>query len=183
VGGTRFADPPDDSHHKINNDTMSHQQHRAACEGADIALIERREGQDRRRHSWRTVTYCGLHGRGRRRQARRKGHNYYLDWYEPKLVFTGFTLLLLSCLDALFTLTLISKGAYEANYFMARLLEAGTGLFVSVKVAITAFGILFLLMHSHFQVLRIGSGKRMLYLLVAVYGLLIAYELILLAVI
>ena len=182
MGGTRFADSPTDSHQKTKNDTMSHQQHRAACEGAAIALIERREGRDRRRHSWRTVTYCGLHGRGRRRQARRKGHNYYLDWYEPKLVLAGFTLLLLSCLDALFTLTLISRGAYEANYFMARLLEAGTGLFVSVKVAITAFGILFLLMHSHFQVLRIASGKRLLPLLVGVYGLLIVYELVLLAV-
>jgi len=63
---------------------------------------------------------------------------------------------------------------------MARLLETGDGLFVAVKVAVTAFGIVFLLMHSHFRVLRITSGKRLLQFLVPVYGLLIGYELVLL---
>ncbi len=162
---------------------MSQHQHHPLFETPHVAQIERRAGGDRRRHSWRTVTYCGLRGRGRRRQVRRSGHSYYLDWYDPKLAVTGLTLLLLSCLDAFFTLTLISRGAYEANYFMARLLETSTGLFVSVKVAITAIGILFLLMHSHFRVLRVTSGKQLLQVLVGVYGLLIAYELVLLAII
>ena len=161
---------------------MIHQQYRPAIDEAATAIAERREKHDRRRHSWHTVTYCGFHARGRRRHARRSGHNYYLDWYDPKLVFTGIAVLLMSCLDALFTLTLLSKGANEANYFMARLLETGDGLFVSVKVAVTAFGIVFLLMHSHFQVLRITSGKRLLQFVVPVYGLLIGYELVLLGV-
>ena len=103
-------------------------------------------------------------------------------WYEPKLVLTGLAILLMSCLDALFTLTLLSKGASEANYFMARLLETGDGLFVAVKLAVTAFAIVFLLMHSHFHVLRITSGKRLLQFVVPVYGLLIGYELVLLGV-
>ena len=141
---------------------------------------ERRNGHDRRRHSWRTVTYCGLHGRGRRRQARRQGHNYYLDWYDPALVFTGLAVLLMSSMDALLTLTLLSKGAYEANYFMAQLLEVSTEVFVWSKVAITVAGVMFLLMHANFQVLGITSGKRMLQFMVPVYGLLIVYELVLL---
>ena len=161
---------------------MSHQKHKSAIDGAATATAERREKYDRRRHSWRTVTYCGINGRGRRRDARRNGHNYYLDWYEPKLVLTGLAILLMSCLDALFTLTLLSKGASEANYFMARLLETGDGLFVAVKLAVTAFAIVFLLMHSHFHVLRITSGKRLLQFVVPVYGLLIGYELVLLGV-
>ena len=161
---------------------MSHQQYRPAFDGAATAIAERREKHDRRRHSWHTVTYCGFHARGRRRHARRSEHNYYLDWYEPKLVFTGIAVLLMSCLDALFTLTLISKGATEANYVMARLLETSDGLFVAVKLAVTAFGVLFLMMHSHFQVLRITSGKRLLQFAAPVYGLLICYELILLGV-
>ena len=163
---------------------MSHLEHKPASnEAATAAAVERREKQDRRRHNWRTVTYCGFHARGRRRDARRSGQNYYLDWYDPKLVFTGIAVLLMSCLDALFTLTLLSRGANEANYFMARLLETGDGLFVAVKVAVTAFAILFLMMHSHFHVLRITSGKHLLQLAVVVYGLLIGYELILLGVI
>jgi hypothetical protein len=182
IFGTRFADFLDNRGWKIKNEQMANRQLRPVIEATATAVAERREDYDRRRYSWRTVTYCGLHGRGRRRRARRKGHNYYLDWYDPKLVFTGIAVLFMSCLDALFTLTLLNKGAHEANYFMARLLETSDGLFVAVKMAVTAFGILFLLMHSHFQVLRITSGKRLLQFAGVVYGLLIGYELILLGV-
>ena len=140
---------------------------------------ERRQDEDRRRHSLRTLTYCGMRGRGRRHQVRRSDHSYYLDRYEPKLVMTGLLVLLLSCLDALFTLSLLSKGAYEANHLMAALLELGTHPFVITKVAITAAGVLFLLMHSHFRILRVTSGKRMLEVLAGVYGLLIIWELFL----
>ncbi len=144
---------------------------------------DRRDGHDRRRHSWRTVTYCGLHGRGRRRQARRRDHSYYLDHYDGRLVLTGLLVLLLSCVDALFTLTLLNKGAYEANYLMARLLEIGHQPFVITKVAVTAAGVLFLLMHAHFRILRVTSGKTMLLFLAGVYGLLIAWEILLIGVI
>ena len=162
---------------------MSHRDYAPAIdEMSASAEVERRETHDRRLHSWRTVTYCGLQGRGRRRQARRCEYNYYLDWYDTKLVFTGLAVLVMSCLDALFTLTLLGRGASEANYFMARLLETSDELFITVKVAVTAFGIIFLLMHSHFRILRIISGKQLLQLLVGVYGLLIAYELLLLGI-
>ena len=146
---------------------------------ADSSPAERRQDEDRRRHSWRTLTYCGLRGRGRRHQVRRSDHSYYLDRYEPRLVMTGLLVLLLSCLDALFTLSLLSKGAYEANHLMAALLELGTHPFVITKVAVTAIGVLFLLMHSHFRILRVTNGKRMLEVLAGVYGLLIVWELFL----
>jgi hypothetical protein len=150
---------------------------------AATSPVERRVGQDRRRHSWRTVTYCGFHGRGRRRQVRRQNHSYYLDHYDGQLVFTGLLVLLLSCVDALFTLTLLDKGAYEVNFLMARLLEIGNHPFVITKIAITAACVLFLLMHAHFRIFRLTSGKSMLQLLATAYGLLIAWELLLLGVI
>jgi hypothetical protein len=161
---------------------MNNQEYATAIKSERSTEAERRAGHDRRRHSWRTVTYCGLNGRGRRRQARRKGHDYYLDWYDPKLVFAGLSVLFLSCVDAMFTLKLLTRGAYEANYFMALLLEVSDVLFVVTKVAITAFGVIFLLMHANFHVLRITSGGRMLQLLVPLYGLLIAYELVLMGI-
>ena len=116
------------------------------------------------------------------RHARRNDLNCYLDWYDPRLVFTGIAVLVMSCMDALFTLMLLDRGAYEANYFMARLMETSDELFVAVKLALTACGIVFLLMHARFQIWRITSGKRLLQFVVTVYGLLIGYELILLAV-
>lgn len=142
--------------------------------------VERRESEDRRRHSWRTLVYCGLRGRGRRHQARRLDHNYYLDRYTPRLVMTGLLVLLLSCVDAMFTLVLLSKGAYEANHLMAALLNLGTHPFVITKIVVTAIGVLFLLAHAHFRILRVTSGKRLLELLVGAYTLLIGWELLLL---
>jgi hypothetical protein len=158
---------------------MNNRQSVAAAHAAQSDGAERRHGDDRRRHNWRTLTYCGLQGRGRRRHARRKGHSYYLDWYDPKLVFTGVGVLFLSCIDAMFTLKLITRGAYEANYFMAVLIEISDVVFVVTKVAVTALGVLFLLMHANFHILRITSGGRVLQLLLPVYGLLIGYELVL----
>jgi len=150
--------------------------------GEDLPA-ERRRGPDRRRHTWRTLTYCGLHGRGRRHQVRRHDSNYYLDRYDQRLVFTGLLVLLLSCVDAMLTLTLLDKGAYEANHLMAHLLSMGDKPFVVTKIAITAAGVLFLLMHAHFRVLRVTNGKRMLQVLAGLYGLLIVWELLLLGVV
>ena len=162
---------------------MSFQDHSPAAEMNATAIGERRDTHDRRLYNWRTLTYCGFEGRGRRRHARRKDCNYYLDWYAPGLVYTGIAVLVMSCLDALFTLMLLDRGADEANYFMARLLETSDELFVVVKLAVTAFGIIYLLMRAHFQILRTISGKRLLQMVAAMYGLLIGYELILLAVV
>ncbi len=161
---------------------MRNNEHRSANNTLGTNDTQRRELQDRRRHSLRTLTYCGLQGRGRRRDARRRGGDYYLDWYDPKLVFTGIAVLFMSGLDALFTLTLLSRGAYEANYLMARLLESSDGLFVTVKLSATALGIVFLLMHSNFRFMRLTTGKGLLQILVLIYGLLMVYELILLSV-
>lgn len=144
--------------------------------------VDRRQGPDRRRHTWRTITYCGLHGRGRRRQTRRHDSNYYLDHYDHRLVVTGVLVLLMSCADAMLTLTLLKRGAFEANYLMAQLLEIGEAPFIVTKIVITAACVLFLLMHAHFRVLRITNGKRMLHLAAGVYGLLIGWEVLLLGI-
>jgi len=159
---------------------MNSQARSVAIDSEKETASERRKAADRRHHNWRTLTYCGLHGQGRRHQARRDGYSYYLDWYKPSLVFTGLAVLLLSCLDALLTLTLLNRGAYEANLLMAHLLDTSDVVFVVTKIAVTGIGIVFLLMHSHFQLLNITTGKRILQFLVPVYGLLIVYELFLL---
>ena len=162
---------------------MSYQDHISASELRATAIAERRERHDRRRHSWRTITYCGFEGRGRRRSARRNDCDYYLDWYDPKLVFTGIAVMVMSYLDALFSLMLLDRGAEEANFFMARLMQTSDELFIAIKLAVTALAIIFLLMHAHFRILRIISGKQLLQATVILYGMLIGYELILLSIV
>ena len=160
---------------------MSYQDHISAREMSATATAERRECHDRRRHSWCTITYSGFEGRGRRRCARRHDCDYYLDWYDPKLVFTGIAVIVMSFLDALFSLMLLDRGADEANFFMARLMENSDELFIAVKLAVTALAIIFLLMHAHFRIMRTITGKHLLQAAVILYGILISYELILLS--
>ena len=167
---------------EYQNDQMSYLYNRPATEVDATAIAERREIRCRRHHSWRTLTYCGFQSHGRRRNARRNEYNYYLDWYDTRLVFTGIAVLVMSSLDALFTLMLLDRGAYEANYFMARLMETSDELFIVVKMAVTAFATLFLLMHSHFQIFGVISGERLLQAVMTMYGLLMCYQLILLTV-
>lgn len=151
-----------------------------ALESVASSPLERRAQPDRRSHSLRTLTYCGLRRRGRRRYMRRQGYDYYLDWYDPDLVVLAASILLLCCLDALFTLTLLQRGAVEANYFMAQLIETDVTLFAVVKMTVTALGLLFLLMHAHFRVFQVMKGKQLLLWILPVYVALIGYELILL---
>ena len=66
---------------------------------------------------------------------------------------------------------------------MARLIEVDDGLFVAVKLAVTAVGIIFLLMHAHFFIWRVISIKGLLQAIVSLYGLVIGYQLILLHII
>lgn len=144
-------------------------------------LVDRRTHPDRRRHAFRTLTYCGLAQRGRRRETRRTGDNYYLDWYDPRLVFAGLGILLLSTTDAALTLILMGLGATELNTIMDHLMNISIPLFVAAKIAITAGGVLFLLTHAHFHILKLTTGRRVIHALLGVYALLIAYELFLLA--
>ena len=141
---------------------------------------ERRAHSDRRRHNLSTLLYCGWRRRGRRKAPRRLGENYYLDWYDPRLVVTSIGILLLSCLDALLTLHLLNKGAYEANLVMAHLLDISVQAFVIGKVAMTSVSVLFLLMHAHFRILSVTTGKQILHIILSAYGVLIIYELMLL---
>ena len=162
---------------------MSYQDDISASNPRATDIAERRERHDRRRHSWRTITYCVFEGRGRRRCVRRNDHDYYLDWYDPKLVLTGIAVMVMSYLDALFSLMLLERGAEEANFFMARLMQTSDELFIAIKLAVTALAIIFLLMHAHFRVLHIFSGKHLLLAAVILYGMLIGYELILLSIV
>ena len=130
-----------------------------------------------------TLSYCGIRQRGRRTSARRQEHNYYLDKFSPQLALTTISILMLSCIDAFLTMTLLSRGATEDNYLMLQLLNISTEAFIGVKTAVTIIGLLVLLTHAHFKIFNITTGKHLLQLILAVYSALIVYELTMLAVI
>lgn len=125
--------------------------------------------------------------RGRRRSVRRDTDSHrthaILDWYHPSLFFFIVVTYVLSGIDAILTLTLLELGvAEEANPFMHMLLAKNIHLFAGVKALVTGLGLVCLTAYSNqclFARLRVD---RLIYLLFAVYALLVIYEVSLLRV-
>lgn len=120
--------------------------------------LDRRSGKDRR-------AYGGLQMRRpfspiRRKVLRRHRDRqslYYVDKYTPRLIIPILLILLLSMLDAFFTLVLIGNGAVEVNPLMAFYLEIGPGVFLVVKYVLTCLSLFVLLMFSH----RVAQSLKM----------------------
>jgi hypothetical protein len=142
-------------------------------------LHERRDRIERRRSVLRALWHGNFK---RRRVAPRRTlerHAVVTDWFHPQWLGVGILILLLCCFDAVLTLTLINHGAYELNPFMAPLLE-GTGRgFALVKVGLTAAGVIFLTILARLRIFGRSVGF-ILYLVLAGYAVLVAYELFLL---
>jgi hypothetical protein len=115
---------------------------------------------------------------GRRRGIRREADigEAQLDRYDAHLLYLPLLILTLSLLDAVLTLTLLPKGATEWNPVMRPLIETDVGLFVLVKTLITGIGLIWLIALSRFRLFKIFSMNNLLGLILAGYGILIAYE-------
>ncbi len=87
--------------------------------------------------------------------------------------------LLLSFADALLTLTLISHGAVEVNPLMDPLVRGSGHSFAFWKIGLTAAGVVVLTLLARLRIWGQGVGS-VLYVALAGYVVLIAYELFLL---
>jgi hypothetical protein len=142
--------------------------------------LERRQRADRRTLSWRTFVLGSVNPR--RRGHRRAGESDSLvDWHEPHLLFLAVSILLLSVTDAFVTLTLLARGAEEANPVMAFLLDEAPRLFATVKLALTGTGIVVLVALARARVFRVIRISNIIHWCLIVYLGLIAYEAWLLA--
>ena len=147
-----------------------------ANETASSALEKNRSVEERRVTSWRTVLYGFL--RSRRRDTRRitETPSLYSDWHHPWLFFLATGTMLLSCLDAFFTLELLGRGFYESNPLMANLLGHGTRAFAVSKMSLTGFGVLTLVYLSRARFLNLLRTGLMLTLFFSFYACLVCYE-------
>ena len=83
---------------------------------------------------------------------------------------------MLSCGDALLTLMLMARGAYEINPFMAVLIGSSATRFAYVKISLTAVGVVLLTQLARLRTFgRIPVGF-ILYSVLVLYGTLILYE-------
>lgn len=136
----------------------------------------RRALPDRRRRSIGGFLYGNF--RPRRRNVRRSDdhHRILFDWHEPRLLYVALAVLLLSCVDALFTLNLLLLGAEEANVLMNSLLAESVDSFLAVKISMTAIAIVLLVAASRRKFLGLIRVSRLLQLICLGYVVLIGYE-------
>lgn len=140
--------------------------------------------EDRRvRHPLLADWRWAIHGR-RRRIRREADHGYVqVDHIQPRIVAAVVVVLLLSALDAYFTLFLIRAGVVtEANPVMRFFMEDfDSQTFINIKTAFTGSALLFLTVCSGLRVFTRVRVERILHGVVGLYVLLIAYHLTLLA--
>jgi hypothetical protein len=101
------------------------------------------------------------------------------DWFHPQWLAVGMLILLLCSADALLTLTLISHGATEINPFMAPLVTGSGHAFAGWKLGLTAMGVIVLTLLARLEVFGRTVGV-VLYAVLGMYVVLVAYELFLL---
>jgi hypothetical protein len=141
---------------------------------------EVRDLADRREFGWRTVLFGFL--RSRRREHRRSSEDepVFIDWHHPWLFFLAVGTMLLSCLDAFFTLQLLDRGAIEVNPVMAMAINQGTLVFAASKLLMTGVGILMLVFLSRSRLLdRVRTGL-FLTVFFSGYACLVCYQFVLL---
>lgn len=135
---------------------------------------------DRRSQSLQSVVIGGW--RGRRAANRRDGddQHFIVDVYDMGLIMVSLAVVIMSCLDAFFTLQLLSMGASEINFFMDTLIKTDQRVFLIVKLFCTCTGVMFLTMMSRYRLFGVLPVRRVLEGLCGIYVCLIIWELYLL---
>ncbi|MGB6486987.1 MAG: DUF5658 family protein [Steroidobacteraceae bacterium] len=143
---------------------------------ADEEVSERRRGPDRRTRVVRAIVYGNF--KPRRLGPRRTGEQRLgaIDWYHPWWLAIATLILALCASDAVLTVILIDRGAYELNPVLAPLIGSAA-LFVAVKVGLTGISVVLLTLLSRIRAFGRMPVALLLYAVLAGYGVLIGYEL------
>jgi hypothetical protein len=138
---------------------------------------ERRRGAERRRHTLRALLQGSF--RPRRRGPRRANEHALaaVDWHHPQWLAIAMLIVMCCCGDAFLTLLLVERGAHEANPLMAPLVVGPTLRFALIKIAATASGVVLLTQLARLRAFGGVPVGALLYSVLVLYALLIAYEL------
>ena len=142
-------------------------------------ILSNRSGKDRRTKSGFNIRSF-LFG-GKREEIRRQEDTrriFYVDQFSPRLFYTITTIVFLCALDALLTLNLLHRGAYEVNPVMAFFLEFGPYTFFTCKYSLTIVPVIVLLKFRNISVRMIEiSTRTVLHILAVFYIAVVAWEL------
>ena len=143
----------------------------------DTVPLERRLDVDRRRNHVKAFFYQFINPR-RRSTSRRStdSHPFHVDFHEPILLAVVLITVALCVVDAFATLTLLEQGGVELNPFMRELIHTDVWLFYVFKYIVTAVGLFILLSYRKFRVYRGFNALHTLYGVMAIYVVLVIYQ-------
>jgi len=154
------------------------QQAEGAGPGARGLRGERRSRLERRRRIWWSLLYGSFRPRRRRPSRRLQDVSYRgLDWHGAHLWAVSIGILILSVSDAFLTVVLLSRGAVEANPFMAAIVGRDVTVFAAIKIAITGMSVTLMVFLARYRFMRLVRVDVLLYCIFGVYVLLIWHEL------
>lgn len=142
---------------------------------------ELRSDDDRREFTLSTITKGITQGRRKHHRRKDESPDAQRDWYHPRLFKFVIGIMLMSILDAMFTLKLIANGAIEANPVMDYFLGISVPAFVTAKMILTCFSIVLLTALSSYVFLNRFLISRFIIISFIGYFVLISYELMLLS--
>jgi hypothetical protein len=137
---------------------------------------DRRNAVDRRTRTLYSLFYGSLNPR--RRNSRRTDARSLrdLDWHSPQWLAVAVLIVVLSCVDAALTLTLLHHGAYEVNPIMAAIVGGSALVFTLVKVGLTGGGVVLLTIAARMRAFGKIPVSLLLYAVLLAYGTLVIYE-------
>jgi len=132
---------------------------------------------DRRRHHLRAFFYQFLNPR-RSGKARRSNdsHAFQVDFHEPVLLVVVLVTIALSVVDVYATLALLQQGGVELNPLMRKMIDTDVWLFYLFKYTVTAAGLFVLLSFKRFRVYKNFNALHTLYGVLAVYVVVVVYQ-------
>jgi hypothetical protein len=146
--------------------------------------LDRRSGKDRRKRQPPLLDQ--LLGKGTRKYSRRAEDRKRIVLFDryPRSLFIGtIAVLILSLLDALLTLVLISKGASELNPIMLYYLGHGPIVFLIVKYGLTVLSLFIIIVSYDALIYRYRISSKLLPLFSTLFGGVVVWELYLLSII
>ena len=145
------------------------------------AIMDNRRQERRSKTPFFCLYQIGIK-KGRRMKERRLNIQtpVYVDRYTGHLMLCAIAIMILSAMDAFFTLNILAGGGSEVNPFMAVLIEDNVSKFIGVKLALTSLALILITMHHNVLLTEKIRVRHVEYLVLSGYTFLISYELYLL---
>jgi len=135
---------------------------------------------ERRTQTFKSVLYGARYPRRRTNRRPADDQLFLPDMHDPSLFFMAIAIVLMSSMDAAFTLKILTLGGEELNLAMKVLLDTDTWSFLVVKYLITAVGAIFLVLCARVKLAGLIPVRRILETICVLYGCLMIYEVYLL---